>query len=70
MDNVMIERLWRSVKYECIYLREFDSVSELKTALTDYMQFYNLERPHATFDGQTPEEVYSKSVSRLTQLAA
>lgn len=70
MDNVMIERLWRSVKYECIYLREFDSVSELKTAITDYMQFYNLERPHATFDGQTPEEVYTKSVSRLTQLAA
>lgn len=70
MDNVMIERLWRSVKYECIYLREFDTVSELKTVLTDYMQFYNFERPHATFDGQTPEEVYTKSVSRLTQLAA
>jgi len=70
MDNVMIERLWRSVKYECVYLREFDSVSELKTAITEYMQFYNLERPHATFDGQMPEEVYTKSVSMLTQLAA
>ena len=70
MDNVMIERLWRSVKYECIYLREFDAVSELKTAITDYMQFYNFERPHATFHGQTPEEVYTKSVSRVKQLAA
>ena len=70
MDNVTIERLWGSLKYECIYLREFDTVSELKAAITEYMQFYNLERPHATFNAQTPEEVYTQSMSMVTQIAA
>ena len=60
MDNVMIERLWRSFKYECIYLTEFDSVKELKQATQEYFHFYNTQRPHATFHGQTPMGVYNQ----------
>jgi putative transposase len=60
MDNVMVERLWRSFKYECIYLTEFDSVKELKEATEEYFHFYNTQRPHATFHGQTPMSVYNQ----------
>lgn len=60
MDNVMIERLWRSFKYECIYLNEFDSVKELKKATEEYFHFYNAQRPHAAFSGQTPSSIYNQ----------
>lgn len=58
MDNIMVERLWRSVKYEEIYLKEYVSVAELVTALRAYFAFYNHERPHQSHGGQTPAEVY------------
>ena len=58
MDNIMIERLWRSVKYEEIYLKDYASVRELKQSLKKYFEFYNDERPHQSFDGSTPAEVY------------
>lgn len=58
MDNIFIERLWRSVKYEEIYLKEYRSVDELRKALKKYFHFYNYHRPHQSFDGQTPAEVY------------
>jgi putative transposase len=58
MDNIFIERLWRSVKYEEIYLKEYRSVEELRRALKKYFAFYNNERPHQSFTGQTPAEVY------------
>ncbi|HCI48532.1 MAG TPA: IS3 family transposase [Bdellovibrionota bacterium] len=64
MDNVMVERLWRSVKYECIYLQEFDSTLELKRTLEEYMNFYNTQRPHASFNGQTPGDVYNQITSQ------
>jgi putative transposase len=57
-DNIMIERLWRSVKYEEIYLKEYRNVHELVQALKKYFEFYNHERPHQSFDGQTPAEMY------------
>ena len=57
-DNIMIERLWRSVKYEETYLKEYRSVSELVQALKRYFEFYNNERPHQSLHGQTPAEVY------------
>jgi len=57
-DNIFIERLWRSVKYEEIYTKEYKSVNELRKALKKYFDFYNFERPHQSFDGQTPAEVY------------
>jgi putative transposase len=58
MDNIFIERLWRSVKYEEIYLREYSNVKELISSLKRYFKFYNFERPHQTLEGQTPAEVY------------
>jgi len=58
MDNIFIERLWRSVKYEEIYINEYQSVEQLCCALKRYFDFYNHERPHQSFDGRTPSEVY------------
>lgn len=59
MDNVFIERLWRSVKYEDIYLKEYITVSALKQGLSVYFHFYNNERPHHSFGSSTPAEMYS-----------
>ena len=58
MDNIMVERLWRSVKYEEVYLKDYESVSELIAALRVYFQFYNHERPHHSHGGATPAEIY------------
>ena len=58
MDNIMVERLWRTVKYEEIYLRDYENVAELKKALKTYFDFYNNIRPHQTFGGKTPSEIY------------
>ena len=58
MDNIFIERLWRSVKYEKIFLEEFETVPELLSGLKDYFKFYNLERPHQALIGNTPAEIY------------
>ena len=61
-DNVFVERLWRSVKYECTYLREWESVSVLRDALRDYFQFYNYERPHQSLGGLTPGIVHAHTL--------
>ena len=58
VDNVFVERLWRSVKYEDIYLHAYESVRELKTALARYFEFYNVRRPHQSLDYRTPDEMY------------
>jgi putative transposase len=58
LDNVFVERLWRSVKYEDIYIKSYDHVYELASGLTAYFQFYDEERPHQSLDYQTPGEVY------------
>ena len=60
LDNVFIERLWRSVKYEEIYIREYTSVGDLTCSLKRYFDFYNHRRPHASLKGCTPGEVYTK----------
>jgi putative transposase len=57
-DNVFIERLWRSVKYEDIYLKAYDSLSELRAGLSTYFKFYNELRWHHNFDKKTPDMVY------------
>jgi hypothetical protein len=54
-DNVFVERLWRSVKYEEVYLRAYDSVSEARASIGRYFDFYNGRRPHASLDGNTPD---------------
>jgi len=61
-DNVFVERLWRSVKYECVYLQEWASVVEVRRALKDYFQFYNYERPHQSLNGLTPGHVHGQAL--------
>ena len=58
MDNVFIERLWRSLKYECIYLHAFETGSALRAGLRDWIDYYNARRPHSTLAGRTPDEAY------------
>jgi putative transposase len=57
-DNLFIERLWKSVKYEEVYLHAYDSVTEARESLARYFTFYNQGRPHSALDGQTPDMVY------------
>jgi putative transposase len=58
MDNVSIERLWRSMKYECVYLHAFETGSELRVGLTRWIGYCNTDRPHSELAGQTPDEAY------------
>ncbi len=69
MDNVFIERLWKSVKYEDIYLKAYASMAEVKSGLATYFEFYNKKRWHHTFDRKTPSMVYSDSLPQK-QVAA
>ena len=57
-DNVFVERLWRSVKYEEVYLRAYDSVSAARTSIGRYLTFYNSKRPHSSLDARTPDQAY------------
>ena len=57
-DNVFVERLWRSVKYEEVYLRAYNSVSEARASIGRYLDFYNGRRPHSSLDGTTPDQAY------------
>ena len=57
-DNVFVERLWKSVKYEEVYLNAYESVSQARTSLTKYFEFYNCRRPHSSLDRMTPEQFY------------
>ncbi len=68
MDNVFIERLWRSLKYECIYLHTFETGSKLRAGLSRWIGYYNTRRPHSTLAGRTPDEAYGASV--IEKLAA
>ncbi len=58
-DNVFIERLWRSLKYECVYLRDFVNGTQAQQDIRDWIQFYNAHRPHTKFGLQTPNETYT-----------
>ena len=57
-DNVFVERLWRSVKYEEVYLRAYDSAGEARASIGRYLAFYNGRRPHSSLDGATPDQAY------------
>ena len=63
-DNVFVERFWRSLKYEEVYLRAYESASIAKHFIGQYIAFYNELRPHSTLDGKTPSEVYFKKPLR------
>ena len=68
-DNVFVERLWRSVKYEEVYLYAYDCVSAAKRGLGKYFEFYNQERPHTALDDNTPDEFYFKNLPTLLKMA-
>src|SRR5215203_1157983 len=57
-DNVFVERLWRSIKYEEVYLRAYASVAEARNSISRYLAFYNGRRPHSSLGGQTPDQAY------------
>ena len=57
-DNVFVERLWRTVKYEEVYLRAYDSVAEARSSIGSYLAFYNRKRPHSSLDARTPDQAY------------
>ena len=58
MDNIFIERLWRSLKYEAVYLHELTDGFRAERVIGEWIDFYNTERPHSALDGQTPAEAY------------
>jgi putative transposase len=68
LDNVFIERLWRSLKYECVYLHVFETGSELRAGLSKWIGYYNAGRPHSALAGQTPDEAYG--MGEMERLAA
>jgi len=59
MDNIFIERLWRSLKYEAVYLHDLTDGFKAERVIGEWIGFYNTERPHSSLDGQTPAEAYS-----------
>jgi len=68
MDNVFIERLWRSVKYECVYLHAYETGSEARAGIDSWVNHYNNRRPHSSLGGRTPAEVHDGC--RRMELAA
>jgi len=64
MDNVMIERFWRSIKYEDIYLNSYDNGIELEDGINSYIERYNTYRPHASLNDATPEETYNQEMQK------
>jgi len=68
-DNVMVERLWRSVKYERVYLKAYDSVAHAKADISEYLWWYNSEREHSSLNKQTPDEAYYKAIKTFNLTA-
>jgi len=70
LDNIFIERLWRSVKYEEVYLKAYESIPEARRELAAYFDFYNKRRRHQGLDNRTPDEVYWSTLLRTEETAA
>jgi len=68
-DNVFVERLWKSIKYEEVYLRAYDTVGAAKAGIGNYLTFYNGRRPHSTLDGRTPDAFYFANLPALERAA-
>jgi putative transposase len=68
-DNVFVERLWRSVKYEEVYLRAYDSVGHARASLGHYLDFYSGTRPHSRLDARTPDQAYFGGIEPLARAA-
>ena len=68
-DNVFVERLWKSVKYERVYLHAYDSVAEARTSIMQYLDWYNRARPHSQLEKRTPDEAYAVMLPTVKQAA-
>ena len=68
-DNVFVERLWKSVKYEDVYLKAYDTVSEARAGISRYIDFYNTRRPHRAHGGDTPDMIYFATLPAIQQAA-
>ena len=68
-DNVFVERLWRSAKYERIYLRAYDSVAQARADIAEYMNWFNTERPHSSLEHTTPDQAYWDMLPELAKAA-
>ena len=68
-DNVFVERLWKSVKYERVYLCAYDSVSDARTSILHYLDWYNTSRPHSQLNRKTPDEAYAAMSPAVEQAA-
>jgi putative transposase len=64
-DNVVVERLWKTVKYERVYLHSYDTVSDARRSIMEYMDWYNKERPHSRLGRKTPDEVYAERMPQV-----
>lgn len=62
MDNIFVERLWRSVKYEEVYLKQYQSMQEARAGLAAYFRFYNNQRPHQALENRTPAQVHAAAM--------
>ena len=69
VDNVFVERLWRSLKYEEVYLKAYETVAEARLSIGNYFRFYNGERRHQSLNRRTPDQVYSSEASPWPQAA-
>lgn len=69
IDNRMIERLWRSLKYECVYLRAFETGSQARDGIGKWLAYYNAERPHSTHGILTPDEVHANKTEPMKMAA-
>lgn len=68
-DNVFVERIWRSIKYEEVYLHAYDSVSAAKAGIARYIDLYNRRRPHSSLDKKTPHEFYYETLPKIAEAA-
>ena len=68
-DNVFVERLWRSVKYEEVYLRAYETVSQAREGIARYLNFFNTARPHTAHEGKTPDSAYYASLPAMPEAA-
>ena len=70
LDNILVERLWRTIKYEEVYLWAYESVREARARIDAYMNFYNNERPHQSLGYRTPAQTYHEAQDQLSETAA
>ena len=68
-DNVFVERLWRSVKYECVYLKAYDSISVARADIGRYIDWFNTQRPHSSLQDLTPQQAYWNMLPNLQEVA-